>query len=92
MRKRWLPALLIGTCGYHWLGHLSWIDSLYNAGMILAGMGPVDRMESDAGKLFATAYALFSGIALLSLVAVMFAPIYHRFLHHFHLESGRKSD
>jgi len=85
-------ALLVGTCGYHWLGHLGWIDALYNASMILTGMGPVDRMETAAGKLFASAYALFSGIVLLSLVAVMFAPIYHRFLHHFHLESGRKSD
>ncbi|MFL5342586.1 MAG: hypothetical protein ACJ8F7_20835 [Gemmataceae bacterium] len=85
-------SLLIGTCGYHWLGHLGWVDAVYNAGMILTGMGPVDRMESTAGKLFATGYALFSGVVLLSLVAVMFAPIYHRFLHHFHLESGRKSD
>lgn len=80
----------IGTAGYHFFGKLSWIDSFLNASMILTGMGPVDHLETNNGKLFAAFYALFSGVAFLSFVAVLFAPIYHRFLHRFHL--GGKDD
>ena len=81
-------ALGIGVVGYHVAGGLSWLDSLYNASMILGGMGPVDNrpVVPDAEKWFASFYALFSGIAFLVIVGVMFAPIYHRFLHRFHLE------
>ena len=78
-------SLLVGTLGYHYLGKVEWIDGLLNAAMILTGMGPVDKMESTEGKLFATFYALYSGIAFLTLVAVILAPVYHRFLHHFHM-------
>jgi hypothetical protein len=79
-------SLALGTLGYHYLGGVGWVDGLLNAAMILTGMGPVDRMENTAGKLFATFYALYSGIAFLTLVAVLMAPIYHRFLHQFHIE------
>jgi hypothetical protein len=79
-------SLFLGVLGYHVFGGLGWIDSLLNASMILTGMGPVDRMNTDAGKLFASAYALFSGIAFLSSVGVMLAPLLHRFIHRFHLE------
>ncbi len=75
----------IGLVGYHVFGKLSWIDSFLNASMILTGMGPVDHLDSNDGKLFAAFYALFSGVAFLTFVAVLFAPIYHRFLHRFHL-------
>jgi hypothetical protein len=80
-------SLLIGVLGYHWLGHLQWIDAVLNASMILGGMGPVDRVETAAGKLFASGYALYSGFALLTSVSVLLAPVVHRFLHHFHLET-----
>lgn len=79
-------SLLMGSAGYHWLGELPWIDALLNASMILTGMGPVDPMKTDAGKLFATLYALYSGIAFLTMMAVMMAPVFHRILHTFHLE------
>ncbi len=85
----------IGVLGYHHYGKLPWIDSFLNASMILTGMGPVDKMETEAGKLFSSFYALFSGISFLTFVGVLFAPIYHRFLHKFHLDiegKGRKSD
>lgn len=82
-----LFSLGIGILGYHHFGGLSWLDSMLNASMILTGMGPVNAMESEAGKLFASFYALFSGIAFLTVVAVFFAPIIHRFLHKFHLEA-----
>ena len=75
----------IGTAGYHFWGNLSWIDSFLNASMILTGMGPVDHLETNQGKLFSAFYALFSGISFLTFVAVLFAPVYYRFLHKFHL-------
>lgn len=76
-------SLAMGTTGYCWFGGLKLIDGFLNASMILTGMGPVDRMESDAGKLFAAFYALYSGLAFLGMVAVLIAPIYHRFMHYF---------
>lgn len=76
----------MGSAGYHYLGDLPWIDALLNASMILAGMGPVDPIQSSAAKLFASFYALYSGIAFLTMVAILMAPLLHRFLHRFHLE------
>ena len=80
-------SLGLGALGYHWVCGLSWVDSILNASMILTGMGPVDRMETVASKLFASAYALFSGVAFLSSVGLLLAPVVHRFLHRFHLEA-----
>jgi len=80
-------ALLIGIFGYHYYADLNWIDSFYNASMILTGMGPVAEMTSISAKLFSSFYALFSGIAFLSTIAIFFAPIAHRILHRFHIEN-----
>jgi hypothetical protein len=80
----------IGTVGYHCFGKLPWIDAFLNACMILAGMGPVDHLEPSAGKLFAAFYALFSGISFITFVGVLFAPVYHRFLHKLHLDIAKK--
>ena len=79
-------SLAMGTVGYHLFGELPWTDSFLNASMILTGMGPVDRMETQGGKLFAAFYAIYSGVAFLTLAGVLFAPVYHRFLHKFHLD------
>ena len=79
-------ALGIGVLGYHFLGHLKWIDSLLNASMILGGMGPVDPLQSTAAKVFASCYALFSGLAVIGIAGVMLAPFAHRLLHRFHIE------
>ena len=81
-----LVSLGIGIVGYHYLEGQSWIDSLLNASMILGGMGPVNPLRTTAGKLFASFYALFSGMVFLVAVGVLIAPIFHRFLHHFHIE------
>ena len=86
-----LASLGIGVLGYRALGHLPWIDSLLNASMILTGMGPVDRMETATAKLFASFYALFSGVAFLSIMGLLLAPMVHRFLHRFHLEDDEES-
>ena len=79
-------SLGIGAAGYRAFGGLSWIDATLNAAMILTGMGPVSPMTTDAAKIFATVYALFSGVAFLTAVSVLLAPAAHRFLHRFHLD------
>jgi len=71
----------IGVLGYHYIGELKWIDSIYNASMILTGMGPVNEMKTNAAKLFASIYAIFSGVIFLSTVAIFFAPFAHRLMH-----------
>ncbi len=78
-------SLAIGVVGYHVTEGLSWIDSLLNASMLLGGMGPVDPLHTVAGKLFASFYALFSGVVVLVAVGVLIAPVFHRLMHSFHL-------
>jgi hypothetical protein len=79
-------ALGIGMTGYHVFENLPWIDAFVNAAMILSGMGPVSTLQTDAGKIFAGCYALFSGLALIAILGIIFAPVIHRALHRFHLE------
>ena len=85
-------ALSIGVGGYHFLAGLPWIDAVVNASMILAGMGPVDALNGAPAKLFASAYALFSGVVFLGVAGVIFAPFYHRLIHHFHLQIDGADD
>jgi len=85
-----VAALFLGVSGYHWIEGLPWVDSILNAAMILGGMGPVAELHTTAGKLFAAAYALFSGLMFIVVAGLLFAPVIHRFLHAFHLEAGRK--
>lgn len=81
-----IGSLTFGILGYHYLEHLSWIDSLLNASMILGGMGPVNALQTSAGKIFASFYALYSGIVFLVAAGLIIAPLLHRFMHKFHLE------
>ncbi len=80
-----LFSLGVGMLGYHFLENLSWVDSLLNASMILGGMGPVSPLQTTGGKIFASFYALYSGVILLASVGILATPIFHRFLHRFHL-------
>lgn len=79
-------SLTIGIIGYHHFFNIPWLDSLVNASMILTGMGPVDRAETDGAKLFSSIYAIYSGVAFLTCVAIILSPIVHRFLHQFRLD------
>lgn len=79
-------ALGIGVLGYHHLGGLPWIDALVNASMILGGMGPVDPIASDAGKYFASFYALFSGLLFIGAASIAMAPFVHRIMHKLHVD------
>jgi hypothetical protein len=72
--------------GYHHFEHMDWVDAYVNASMILSGMGPVSVLQTEGGKIFAGSYALFSGIAFLVVIAIIIAPVFHRFMHKFHIE------
>jgi hypothetical protein len=78
-------SLLIGMAGYHWICGLAWVDALLDASMILTGMGPVSPLPNDAAKIFASAYAVFSGVAFLTTFSILIAPVLHRVLHQLHL-------
>jgi hypothetical protein len=79
-------SLGIGVAGYYYIGGLNTIDSFHMTCMILTGMGPTAEMQTNAAKLFSSFYALYSGVAFLSITAVFFAPIVHRVLHILHVE------
>lgn len=83
-------SLLIGVAGYHWVvGIPRWVDCFYSASMIMGGMGPVEPgPTTDAGKIFASVYAIYSGVMLLASVGLLLAPGLHRLFHRFHLETG----
>jgi hypothetical protein len=79
-------SLGFGTLGYHIFEGMPWIDALLNASMLLGGMGPVGELHRASGKVFASVFALYSGVVFLIVASLIFAPAFHRFLHRFHLE------
>lgn len=81
-----LCVLVIGIAGYHWIAGLNWIDSLLEASMILGGMGPINPLSTSASKVFASVYALFSGVIFIALMGIILSPFAHRMLHKFHLD------
>jgi hypothetical protein len=83
-------SLAIGMLGYHLIAGLSWVDAFLNASMILTGMGPVAQLQTDAAKIFAGLYALFSGLIFLVSTGILFAPLLHRIMHRFHLDVDDK--
>jgi hypothetical protein len=78
-------SLLIGAVGYMYFANLGWVDGFYNAAMILTGMGPAVELHTDSAKIFATIYSVYSGVAFLTSVGVIFAPVIHRFFHKMHI-------
>ena len=83
-----LAALFIGIAGYHWIAGLEWVDALLDASMILGGMGPVKQLASNSAKIFASGYALFSGLIFIAVMGIVFSPIVHRMLHKFHIDDN----
>jgi hypothetical protein len=79
-------GLAIGAAGYHVFEGLPWLDATLNASMLLAGEGPLAPPHTTGGKVFATVYALFSGVIFVTAIGVLLAPVVHRFLHRFHLD------
>ena len=82
-------CLVVGILGYRHFEGMSWVDAFANAAMILSGMGPLVSIRTEAGKIFAGCYALFSGLAFITTVGVALAPAVHRFFHVLHLERHR---
>lgn len=82
-------SLLVGMAGYHYIAGLPWVDALLDASMILTGMGPVSPMPTDGAKLFASGYAIFSGLAFLTTASLLLAPVVHRLLHKLHVVDKR---
>ena len=85
-----LLCLGVGMLGYHYFENMPWLDAFANASMILSGMGPFGPLQTDSGKLFAGLYALFSGLAFITTAGIILAPVAHRLMHKFHLESDSK--
>jgi hypothetical protein len=81
-------SLALGTVGFHVLSRQPWIDAFLNSAMLLGGMGPVGDLGPAAGKIFASFYALYAGLAFLIVAGLLFAPVFHRMLHRFHLDTG----
>jgi hypothetical protein len=79
-------SLIIGIAGYHYIAGFDWIDSLLEGSMILGGMGPVKELHGNGAKVFASLYALFSGLVILALMGIMLSPVVHRIMHSFHLD------
>ena len=79
----------IGMLGYHYFENMSWVDAFVNAAMILSGMGPLEPLKTSAGKLFAGFYAIFSGLAFILIIGIIFAPAVHRILHTFHIDEDQ---
>jgi hypothetical protein len=82
-------ALGVGVAGYCWIADMTLVDAIFNAAMILTGMGPASELSIPAAKLFASAYAIFSGLVFVVLMGVILAPVAHRLLHHFHMDSDQ---
>ena len=85
-------GLGIGVIGYHEFESMSWLDAFLNAAMILGGMGPVDVLHTQAGKIFAGSYALFSGLMFLVAAGLFFSPLVHRLLHKFHFDADNEKN
>ncbi len=86
-----LIMLSIGMCGYHFIEKMPWVDAFENTAMILSGMGPVSKLTTTAGKIFAGCYALMSGLVFLAVVAIVLAPAIHGFFRRIHLETQRST-
>jgi hypothetical protein len=84
-------CLLTGIFGYHYIGGIVWIDAIHNASMILSGMGPVAEVKGVSGKLFSSAYAIFSGVAFITNIGFILAPAVHRLFHRLHIDDDEKA-
>ncbi len=84
-----LLSLALGMAGYRAFEHMAWADAFVNSAMLLGGMGPVDPLKTDAGKIFAGVYALYAGLVFLIVAGLLLAPVVHRILHRFHWEEEK---
>jgi hypothetical protein len=81
-------TLVLGTIGYHTVDDFEWLDAFHQSAMLLAGMGPVKEINTTAGKLFDSIYAIFCALVMLGAAGFLFAPVIHRVLHRYHIEDA----
>ena len=81
-------SLLLGGAGYHYFGDSALdrcraerLDDPHGHG---AGRSPAVH----GGQAFCDLLRLYSGIAFLTMMAVLLAPVIHRLMHKFHLEES----
>lgn len=79
-------SLLVGMWGYEHYEHLAWRDAFVNTAMLLGGMGPVDPLRSNGGKVFAGFFALYSGLVFLVVAGLLLLPVLHRIAHRLHFD------
>jgi hypothetical protein len=84
-----MVGLAIGIAGYAAFEGMSFVDAYVNAAMILSGMGPLGELKTTAGKIFAGSYAILSGLIIVIATGFVLAPIFHRILHRFHVETTK---
>jgi hypothetical protein len=84
-----VAGLAIGIAGYAGFENMSFVDAFVNAAMILSGMGPLGELKTTGGKIFAGCYAILSGLIIVIATGVVLAPIFHRVLHCFHVETTK---
>jgi hypothetical protein len=77
-------SIALGMLGYCRFEHMSLLDGFLNTAMLLGGMGPVNPPVTDAGKLFAGFFALYAGLVFIVTAGLLFTPLLHRLMHHFH--------
>ena len=85
-------ALIPGMAGYMLFEGMGWVDAFANAAMILSGMGPLSPLQTDGGKIFAGLYAIFSGVLIIAISALVLAPVFHRVLHRFHVDDEKEGE
>jgi hypothetical protein len=79
-----MAFLMIGMAGFRLIENLSRVDAFLNAAMLLGGQGPEEHPRNTVGKLFEGVHAIYCGLAVISVAGILFAPIFHRFLHRLH--------
>ena|ERR1700733_5599107 len=85
-------TILVGAMVYHFMEGFSWVDASMNAIMIMTGLGLTDTLHTTGAKIFTCFYAIITAVVFYAVLAIIFAPLIHRFLHEFHLELGRQKE
>ncbi len=84
-----IVSLSIGVTGYYYTEHMSFLDAVHQASMILSGMGPIiTDFKTPGGKIFSSVYALFSGVVFITNIGIILAPSLHRIFHKLHVEDN----
>jgi hypothetical protein len=81
----------VGIIGYHWAAGLSWLDALVEASMILSGMGPISPLLTTPAKVFASLYALFSGLIFVLAMGIVLSPLMYSLLNQFQVNLKKEN-